>query len=198
MYGLDGDDRYYVDNAGDIIQEAVDGGATDLVLASTSYLLAAGVHVEQLITTSAAGTAAINLTGNELANSITGNAGSNTINGKGGADTLSGYFGSDAFVFDTALGAGNIDTIAAFSVADDTIHLENAIFTAVVGTGTLTAAQFATNTTGLAQDADDRIVYETDTGKLFYDSNGSTAGGATQFATLSANLAVTNGDFFVI
>ncbi len=40
----------------------------------------------------------------------------------------------------------------------------------------LSLAQFAANASGTAQDSSDRIIYETDTGKLFYDSNGSTAG----------------------
>lgn len=44
----------------------------------------------------------------------------------------------------------------------------------------------------------DRIIYETDTGKLLYDSNGSAAGGPIQFATLAPNLGITNADFFVV
>ena len=42
----------------------------------------------------------------------------------------------------------------------------------------LTAGQFVRNGSGLAQDANDRIVYETDTGRLSYDSNGNAAGGS--------------------
>ncbi|SFU22524.1 hypothetical protein SAMN05518861_13641 [Mesorhizobium sp. YR577] len=64
------------------------------------------------------------------------------------------------------------------------------IFTVISGTGTLTAAQFVKNTTGLAQDSSDRIIYETDTGKLFYDANGSASGGRVLFATLDKNLAL--------
>ena len=51
---------------------------------------------------------------------------------------------------------------------------------------------------GVAQDALDRIIYETDTGKLIYDSNGDAAGGAVHFATLTAGLALTNADFLII
>ena len=72
------------------------------------------------------------------------------------------------FIFDTALSAAtNVDQMMDFNVADDTIVLENAIFATIVGTGILTAAQFVANASGTAQDADDRIVYETDTGNLF-------------------------------
>jgi Ca2+-binding RTX toxin-like protein len=54
------------------------------------------------------------------------------------------------------------------------------------------------NTTGLAADANDRIIYETDTGRLFYDSNGNAAGGSVHFATLAPNVALSNVDFQVI
>jgi Ca2+-binding RTX toxin-like protein len=101
-------------------------------------------------------------------------------------------------LFNTALGASNVDIVTDFNVAADTISLENAIFTAIVGTGTLTVAQFTANASGIAQDASDRIVYETDTGKLFYDSNGSAAGGAVQFAVLDSGLTITNADFRII
>ena len=79
-----------------------------------------------------------------------------------------GGIGSDQFVFNTALNAAtNVDNITDFNVAADTMVLENAIFTTIAGTGTLTAAQFVANATGTAQDADDRIVYDTDTGNSF-------------------------------
>ncbi|WP_394889485.1 hypothetical protein ACG873_30025 [Mesorhizobium sp. AaZ16] len=38
--------------------------------------------------------------------------------------------------------------------------------------GTLLAGEFISNASGTAQDADDRIIYETDTGRVWYDSNG--------------------------
>jgi len=198
MRGLGGNDRYYVDNTADVIIETSTQGTADRVLASVNYSLKAGVGVEILSTTDAAGTAALKLAGNSYANTVVGNAGNNLINGGLGADTLTGLAGKDTFMFNTALGSPNVDTITDFNVADDTIRLENGIFTALSGTGTLTAAQFVKNTTGLAQDANDRIIYETDTGKLFYDANGSASGGRLLFATLDKNLALTAGDFFIV
>jgi Ca2+-binding RTX toxin-like protein len=111
---------------------------------------------------------------------------------------MTGGGGSDTFAFTTSLVAGIIDTITDFSVAADTIRLSHTIFSTIVGTGTLNAAQFAANASGTAQDASDRIIYETDTGKLFFDSNGSAAGGATQFAKLSVGLALAANDFSMV
>ncbi|MBA3043066.1 MAG: hypothetical protein FP819_25505 [Rhizobiaceae bacterium] len=92
----------------------------------------------------------------------------------------------------------NVDTITDFSVADDTISLENSVFTTIGAVGTLAASAFVRNTTGLAQDASDRIIYESDTGNLFYDSNGNAAGGSVLIAVLDPGLLMTNLDFTVI
>ncbi|MBB6411264.1 beta strand repeat-containing protein [Mesorhizobium sangaii] len=194
MSGAQGNDTYYVDNAGDHVIEA-NGGGTDNVQAYVSFNLS-GQELENLALRSAA---SINGTGNSTANIITGNSGNNIINGLLGNDMLSGSTGHDTFVFTTALNASaNVDRITDFSVVDDTIQVDNAIFAALGGNGTLTAEQFVKNTTGLAGDGNDHIIYETDTGWLTYDSNGSAAGGSTHFATLAANLALTNADFVVV
>ena len=134
-----------------------------------------------------------------IANTISGNSGNNAINGLGGNDVLTGAQGRDAFVFNTALNAStNVDRITDFSVVDDTIRLDNAIFVALGGNGTLTANQFVANASGVVTNASQHIIYETDTGWLYYDSNGSAVGGSTHFATLAANLALTNADFVVV
>ncbi|WOS65230.1 calcium-binding protein [Sinorhizobium fredii] len=139
------------------------------------------------------------LTGSTVANFLRGDGGNDTLAGGLGNDTLIGGSGKDTFLFNTAPNASsNVDQVEDFSVADDTIRLENAVFTAISGTGTLTAAQFVKNTTGSAADASDRIIYETDTGKLYYDSNGNAAGGPVHFATIGTNLSITNADFFVV
>jgi Ca2+-binding RTX toxin-like protein len=192
MAGAAGNDTYHVDNAGDQVQEAVSQG-TDTVVSSVSYSLG-GQYTENLTLT---GSANLNATGNGLANTLTGNFGNNVLNGNAGADVMRGGGGSDSFVFSTALVAGTIDTITDFSVGDDRIRLSAAVFNTIAGTGTLSAAQFVANASGTAQDANDRIIYETDTGKLFFDSNGSAAGGAVQFATVSPGLALTNARFSV-
>ena len=194
LQGLAGNDSYFVDIAADKIVEAA-GQGTDTVNASVSYTLGAGLSAETLRTTNAAGTAAINLTGNELANMVTGNAGTNVINGGGGMDVLTGGAGNDFFLFDSARAATNVDIITDFSVVNDTMRLENAIFTGLAA-GTLNADAFHIGTA--AADAEDRIVYNKTTGALYFDSNGSAAGGMVQFAKVTAGLALANADFVVV
>jgi serralysin len=70
--------------------------------------------------------------------------------------------------------------------------LENAVFTAL-SDGTLGAGQFVTG--AAAQDAQDRIIYNNATGALFYDSDGTGAVAAIQFADVTPGLALTNLDF---
>jgi Ca2+-binding RTX toxin-like protein len=192
MIGLGGNDSYVVDNAGDSVVEA-NGGGTDLVQSSVTFTLAQ--FFENLTLT---GSGNVDGTGNSLANTITGNSGDNDLDGGTKSDTLTGGAGSDTFAFTSTLGATNIDSITDFNVAGDTIQLDSAIFNTILGTGVLTAAQFVANASGTAADADDRIIYETDTGNLFFDSNGSASGGRVQFAQLDTGLALTNADFFVV
>ena len=49
-----------------------------------------------------------------------------------------------------------------------------------------------------AQDANDRIIYDSNTGTLLYDSDGDGGTAAIQFATVSTGLALTNLDFLVV
>ena len=200
LIGRGGDDTYVVDNAGDVVTE-VAGEGFDAVVASVSYTLAANTSIESLHTTFAGGTGAINLTGNGFANTVVGNNGANVIDGGAGNDTLTGNGGADSFRFNTLIGPGiNTDTITDFNVADDTIQLENAIFAGLPTSGNLarnlSSAEFRIGSA--AQDADDRIIYNSQTGAVLYDADGNGAGAAVQFLTIGAGLAVTTADFLVI
>ena len=164
-----------------------------------SYVLAAGQSVETLKFTSTTGIGNLNLTGNSIAQTLTGNNGNNILDGKDGADILRGYGGSDTFVFSTALGPSNIDHIVDFSTTVDTIRLDKAIFTEL-GLGALNPDAFKDiGAAGAVVDSSDRILYDHNTGALYYDSDGSGSHAAIQFAILDNKPAhLTSADFFVV
>jgi Ca2+-binding RTX toxin-like protein len=194
LVGWGGDDTYLVFTGGEIVLESANGGR-DVVYSTVSYALAAGSHVEVLSTNSIVGTGAINLTGNELGQEVYGNNGANTLNGGAGGDYMAGFAGADSFAFTTALGGSNVDHLADFSAVDDTILLENAVFTGLAA-GALGAHAFAVGSAGL--DADDRIIYNQSTGQLFFDADGVGGVAAVQFATVLGAPVLTAGDFTVI
>ncbi len=98
MIGGLGNDTYLVDNTGDIVTETSTlATELDTVQASISYTL--GQNLEKLTLT---GTANINATGNELANTLTGNAGNNILDGGLGNDTMIGGLGDDTYTVDSA------------------------------------------------------------------------------------------------
>ena len=115
MIGGLGDDTYLVDAAGDQVVETA-GQGTDRVRASTSYNLAAGVSVETLEAISASATTAINLGGNELANTIIGNNGVNQMWGGAGDDSLYGLDGNDVLS-----GEAGVDVLNG-GAGDDTLN----------------------------------------------------------------------------
>lgn len=190
MRGGAGNDTYVVDNRGDVVVELA-GQGRDLVQSSVTYTL--GAQVEDLKLT---GTAKINGSGNTLANVITGNSAANVLDGGAGKDTLRGNGGADTFVFDSKIGAGNIDHIVDFSAKADTIRLDDAIFSAL-SPGPLPAAAFKVLGTAPV-DTSDRILYNRSTGALSYDSDGSRIGSAVEFAVLDNRATLTAADFLVV
>ena len=194
MRGLQGNDTYIVDATSDVIEEFT-GYGTDAIKSTATYTMALNTERLYLL-----GSGAIDGTGlNGRADLIVGNIGANKLNGLTGNDMLTGGLGNDTFIFNTALSATtNRDTITDFNVVADTIHLENAIFTALAATGTLAANLFESNSIA-EQSGSEVIVYDKANGDLFYDTNGAAlAGGLVQFADVANNTALTNADFFVI
>ena len=137
------------------------------------------------------------LTGNRDPNLLKGGAGDDTLAGSLGDDTLSGGLGHDSltggpgrdtFFFNTPPdGATNPDTITDFAPAFDTIRLESGrvgLFTALPQ-GPLAAASFNSGP-GLTEStrAEDRILYNTTTGGLYYDADGTGVQAAIQIAVL--------------
>ena len=128
--------------------------------------------------------------------SLSGGAGNDTLAGGSGNDALTGGAGADRFVFNTALnGATNVDTLTDFTTGSDNLLLDHAIFTQLAQ-GALAAGNLAAG--AVAVDADDFIVYDSATGDLSYDPDGSGIQAATRFAVLATHPALSAADFSVL
>ncbi|MBB3020458.1 Ca2+-binding RTX toxin-like protein [Microvirga lupini] len=131
-----------------------------------------------------------------------GGLGHDTLWGGLGNDTLTGNSGKDIFVFATKTNKRtNVDKINDFVVKDDSIWLDNAVFTKI-GKGSedrpgkLAKSMFWTGKA--AHDSSDRIVYDKASGALYYDADGTGRGAQVKIATLKKGLGLTEKDFFVI
>jgi serralysin len=128
--------------------------------------------------------------------SLTGTAGNDTINGGGGNDSIaggagndsvSGSGGQDTFVFREA-GTANADRVTDFASNWDRFFLDNAGLTALGAEGRFVSGDarfWAAAGANAGHDANDRVVYNTTTGQLWYDADGSGAGAAELLATLT-------------
>ena len=215
LSGGSGNDR--IDGGAGIDRAYFNGAAAATVNLNLVGAQATGYGSDTLlgIENLTSGTGNDRLTGNASANSFSSGAGNDILVGNGGNDTLSGGsgndflnggagndrlvggIGADAFVFNSAIGVGNVDRIGDFSVINDTMRLENAIFTGLAN-GMLAASAFVSTAAGVAADALDRIIYNPTNGNLFFDADGTGAGAQVQFAVVNPGLALANADFLVI
>jgi Ca2+-binding RTX toxin-like protein len=147
--------------------------------------------------------------GDEGIDQVYGGAGRDVLRGSEGVDWLYGGVGNDTldtyydddtvdyFVFNTALNAtNNVDTINYWEHGLDNIVLDNDIFRGIGASFDLGEFRAINTGTSFASvDAGDNIIYVKATGRLYYDSNGSDAGGRTLFAELRDGSVVTFSDF---
>ncbi len=207
-----GNDIYVLATSGDTVVEA-SGGGVDTVQAGYSHTLSA--NLENLVLT---GTAAINGTGNALANRLTGNgannalfgsdgadvllggAGSDRLAGGSGTDTLNGGTGNDSFQFTRLSERADVVTDFSNIAGNNDQFLIN-----VAGFGGgltadryLAASQFQTRTDNLAQDADDRFVFRTTDRTLWFDADGRGGVAAVLVADLQQTATLTSADILLI
>jgi Ca2+-binding RTX toxin-like protein len=145
------------------------------------------------------------LAGNDTLNGLAGN---DTLSGDAGNDTLTGGLGADKFIYNTNAAftttAVGVDTITDFNISQtDQIVLDKTTFTSIssaAGTGFSVASEFAKVTTdALAATRAADIVYNSTTGGLFYNQNGTAPGFGTggKFLTLTNKPVLTATQFLI-
>lgn len=150
------------------------------------------------------------LIANELDNVLEGFTGNDRLYGLDGDDILSGGMGidylagggdADTFVFDTKPHTlRNRDKIVDFNPSEDVIALDSEVFKKLArdGDDDLETREFWTNNSGKAHDKDDRVIYDKDSGILYYDADGTGRGSAVQFATIKKFTKLTWDDFQIV
>jgi len=121
---------------------------------------------------------------------LTGTTLADTLSGLAGNDTLIGGLGSDTFRFSTTPGPTNRDLITDFSSAADKLSFSKTVFTGFGAQTTLNADQFAAGA-GLtaATTLNQRFLYDTTSGILRFDSDGSATGAsALEVALLGSSI----------
>jgi Ca2+-binding RTX toxin-like protein len=204
LKGWNGNDTYVVDNTGDSVTES-SGAGIDTVQSAVPYTL--GANVENLTLT---GTAALNGTGNALANMLQGNdvnnalnggfgtdilkgwAGNDTLNGGADADTLYGGAGNDIFVFNGKTGA---DVVTDFMSGTDKLKFSQAALPVGDGDTVLEGAVALAGPGGFLKTAELVIATQNIAGGIAPSSAAAAIGSATAAYAAGAHalFAVDNG-----
>ncbi|PVE23720.1 matrixin [Microvirga sp. KLBC 81] len=127
---------------------------------------------------------------------LSGLEGNDTLVGGAGMDTLLGGTGRDVFLFNTRPSrTTNLERLGDFSAVDDTIFLENAVFTKLGMPGRLPTSAFWAGPK--AHDLSDRIIYNKVSGTLYYDADGTGQAPQVLIGWLPKGLKITAGDFWI-
>jgi serralysin len=188
------------------------GGGIDKIITSVDFTLASLQDVERISAT--AGSARINLIGNEITNFLYGNEGQNSLNGGGGNDYLYGYGGADRLNggagIDFLAGGAGTDTLVLSNLTADrdrcsdfvsgVDHLEISVvnFGGGLVAGSLDATQMSSSATGFALDVNDRFAFNSATGRLYYDADGNGAAAREFILQLDVGDAVVFTDFVLV
>jgi hypothetical protein len=133
------------------------------------------------------------LDGKDGVDALYGDSGKDILNGGSGYDTLDGGKGKDTYLLNSDPISG-YDTITKFQKGE---HFElKAKFFAGLEVGELAAEQFVIGTG--AQDADDRIIYNSSNGLLGYDADGSGPIAQVYFAKVQAGVDYLSEENFLI
>jgi Ca2+-binding RTX toxin-like protein len=154
------------------------------------------LHVERIDFKGGSGNDSV--VGGRRDDNLSGGMGDDLIDGGLGKDVLFGDAGVDVFRFSTPPDWWtNLDTVGDFSPeAGEKIHLARSAFSGLGPIGSLAKQRFAIG--AIATTTAQRIVYNSVTGDLLYDPDGSAPRAPVPFATLSADLPLTASQFVVV
>ncbi|MCC5609874.1 calcium-binding protein [Nostoc sp. CHAB 5834] len=128
-------------------------------------------------------------------NTLTGGNGNDTLTGGKGNDSLIGGAGTDTISFNSF--NEGIDTIFDFNATNELIQISAAGFGGGLSSGKLETSQFTLGISAIT--SEERFIYNSATGGLFFDLDGSASGSTqVQFAQLSAGLSITEKNFVVV
>jgi len=186
--------------------DTINGGAgLDVIsIAATSSDLNAATNlqitnIEKVSAVSASGPVKIDLSKQLEAFQILGSAFNDTLTGGLGSDRITGGDGADHFIFNKISSNKTAYTILDFATTVDKLEFAK---TAFLGLDPLEqipeALLWVSSTDTAAHDADDRIIYNTTTGALFYDPDGLNGDAALQIATLSTRPPISYADIIII
>lgn len=168
--------------------------AGDLAAAAATGALTVTATTGSNVIATGTGADAINAgTGDDT---IDAGGGNDTVTGGAGSDSITLGAGSDFLVLNSLVGA---DTVADFAASADKIQLSKAVYTGLGSTGALAASAFESNA-GLtaAATAAGRVIYDSTTGDLYYDADGSGGTAAVLVATLTGAPSISATNFLVI
>jgi serralysin len=127
--------------------------------------------------------------------SLNGGVGNDTLIGGADNDTLTGGAGADQFTFYSS--TEGIDTITDFLWQEgDKIAVSASGFGGGLTVGSLSGNQFTIGSA--ASTAVHRFIYNSSTGAMFFDIDGTGGSAQVQFATVSTGLPLISSDILVI
>lgn len=145
----------------------------------------------------AAGDLQFDISGTSGNDVLKGGAGNDRVTGGAGNDSITLGAGTDTLVFNSLTGA---DTIADYVVIDDSIQLSKTMYSALGTAGALAATEFVSGAGVVAATtAAQHVIYDTTSGNLYYDADGSgTTSAAILLATFTGAPVLVVGEFSII
>ncbi len=203
LHGGNGDDEIVGGVGNDLVLESGDfnftltnttliGRGTDSLSEVEAVQLSAGGSANTI--DASATNLNTTLEGGGNTDTILGGSGDDEIKGEVGNDLLTGNTGSDRFSY-FALNQGG-DTITDFTVGEDLIVISASGFGGGLIAGTLDESQFVVGTA--ASDSDDRFIYNANSDRLFYDSDGNGTNQQRAIASFTNGVVLSNEDIEVV